>query len=88
MKYLKAMFAGAALLAGSLAFGGNQDAVALTDSQMDQVTGEYVLIFIDWDGSNYHDTVYEYPEGGGRHTYGTVYYRGGPLGGILYSFRM
>jgi hypothetical protein len=88
MKHIRMVIAGAALLAGTFAFGASQDAVALSETQMDQVTGEYVLIFLDWNGSGYTETRYEYPEGGGVNTYGTVYYRGGPLGGYTYTFRM
>lgn len=75
MKYLKAMFVGAALLAGSFAFGGSQDAVALTDSQMDQVTGEYLRIELIWTGNTY--TVGRYILTGGSE-HGELIYIGGP----------
>jgi hypothetical protein len=81
MKHIRMMIAGAALLAGSLAFGASQDAVALTDSQMDQVTGEYVVMNFEWTGYGYvmRDMFFTSP--GGDH--GRQHYHGGPMNGYV-----
>ncbi len=81
MKHIRMMIAGAALLAGSLAFGANQDAVALTDTQMDQVTGEFVAVYVVWNGFDY--TAYYVITNEGAHTgdHGQVRYIGGPIDG-------
>ncbi len=86
MKYLKMMIAAASLLAGSFAFGAN-DAVELNAAEMDQVTGEYYLVLLTWNGTTYVQQTIVTPEFGGNPAiHGRVEFIGGPNAGIVSSW--